>query len=346
VIVYDVANPAALRLERLYSVDGSLGESRMIGSKLYMLSTNALSFPYDAYATMNALTSQKLNTAKVAADYNLSRVMPRKTDLYAADSASSANVRIGGKKYPYHVVASDVADCSSIDLVLPDASTLEKFDFTPSFTTLSIIDTSAPTKAVKTNLLFGNVGDVFMSQKNLYIAAPLYVSQNFVCPVGAMCALPYFPAGADTLIHKFSLDNSKASYKNTAIVPGDILNQYSMDEDGNGNFRIVTKNTYPKQESSVFIFDKSLSLVGALRGIGKDENFQSSRFIGDKLFLVTFQNIDPLFVIDLADQTRPRIIGELKMPGYSTYLHPYDPSRLIGLGYDTITNQWGGTQNG
>jgi inhibitor of cysteine peptidase len=60
----------------------------------------------------------------------------------------------------------------------------------------------------------------------------------------------------------------------------------------------------------------------------------------DKLFLVTFKQIDPLFVIDLADQKNPKIIGELKIPGYSRYLHPYDENHLIGLGYDTYTNKW------
>ena len=66
--------------------------------------------------------------------------------------------------------------------------------------------------------------------------------------------------------------------------------------------------------------------------------------MGDKLFLVTYQQVDPLFAIDLADQKNPKILGELKIPGYSTYLHPYDANHIIGLGYDTTTNQWGGTQ--
>ena len=67
---------------------------------------------------------------------------------------------------------------------------------------------------------------------------------------------------------------------------------------------------------------------------------QSSRFIADRLYLVTFEQIDPLFVISLTDPKFPKILGELKIPGYSTYLHPYDSDRLIGLGYDTKVNQW------
>jgi Beta propeller domain len=87
-------------------------------------------------------------------------------------------------------------------------------------------------------------------------------------------------------------------------------------------------------------------VIGKIGNIAPGENFQSARFIGDRLYLVTFEQIDPFFVIDISNATAPKILGELKIPGYSTYLHPYDTDRLIGLGYDTKTNQWGGVQNG
>jgi uncharacterized secreted protein with C-terminal beta-propeller domain len=123
-----------------------------------------------------------------------------------------------------------------------------------------------------------------------------------------------------------------------------------MDEDTNGNFRIVTTlsswsggtNT---SSTKLSVLNPSGTIIGSLSGIAPGENFQSSRFIGNRLYLVTFQQIDPLFVIDIADPKSPKILGELKIPGYSTYLHPYDNDRLIGLGYDTKVNQWGGTQN-
>lgn len=94
------------------------------------------------------------------------------------------------------------------------------------------------------------------------------------------------------------------------------------------------------------IVSSSGKILGGLSNIAPKENFQSARFIRNRLYLVTFEQIDPLFVIDLSTPTAPKILGELKIPGYSTYLHPYDENRLIGVGYDTITNQWGGTQNG
>jgi len=137
---------------------------------------------------------------------------------------------------------------------------------------------------------------------------------------------------------------STIKYEDSKIIPGTPLNQYAMDEDGAGNFRILTRTWYPNLATQFFVFDKKFNLVGKLLDIEPGEEFKSSRYIGDKLYLVTFQQIDPLFVIDVADIKNPKIVGELKIPGYSTYLHPYDALRngvqyLIGLGYSTATNQ-------
>ena len=124
-----------------------------------------------------------------------------------------------------------------------------------------------------------------------------------------------------------------------------------MDEDASGNFRLVTQlyawsSGVNQNSTRLSIINPTGKLIGSLTDIAPGENFQSSRFIGDRLYLVTFKQIDPLFVIDLSVPTAPKILGELKIPGYSTYLHPYDKDRLIGLGYDTLTNKYGGTQNG
>lgn len=131
-------------------------------------------------------------------------------------------------------------------------------------------------------------------------------------------------------------------------MPGQILNQYSMDEDEQGNFRILTKQRSPKLSTQLFVMDASLKLVGKLLGIQPGEEFKSSRFIGKMLYLVTFKQIDPLFVVDIKNAAQPKIVGELKIPGFSTYLHPYGTENagvqyLLGLGYDTKTNQRGGT---
>ena len=117
-----------------------------------------------------------------------------------------------------------------------------------------------------------------------------------------------------------------------------------MDEDGDHNFRIVTtlsswSGGTNASTTGVSVLSSTGAIIGSLSGLAPGENFQSSRFIGDRLYLVTFEQIDPLFVISITDPKSPKVLGELKIPGYSTYLHPYDTNRLIGIGYDTRVNQ-------
>ena len=85
-----------------------------------------------------------------------------------------------------------------------------------------------------------------------------------------------------------------------------------------------------------------MKTIGSLTHIAEQEKIYSTRFIGDRLYMVTFKRIDPFFVIDLSTPTSPKILGKLKIPGYSDYLHPYDATHIIGVGKETGTNDWGG----
>jgi len=142
-----------------------------------------------------------------------------------------------------------------------------------------------------------------------------------------------------TSIAKFKLENGNVSFVAEGAVPGKILNQFSMDEH-KGNFRIATTvgwNGY----NNVYVLDKDMNTVGRLEGLAPGESIYSSRFMGDKGYIVTFKKVDPLFVLDLSDPTNPKILGKLKIPGYSDYLHPIDENHLIGLGKDSIASQYG-----
>jgi hypothetical protein len=123
-------------------------------------------------------------------------------------------------------------------------------------------------------------------------------------------------------------------------VPGNELNQYSMDEYGE-YFRIATTSWAEGfQHNSLYVLNMNLSIVGKLN-ITFGENFHAARFMGDRCYLVTFKNTDPLFVINLTDPTFPTILGELNIPGYSDYLHPYDENHLIGVGKETVEAEGG-----
>lgn len=151
-----------------------------------------------------------------------------------------------------------------------------------------------------------------------------------------------------TVIHKIALNKGSMKYLAKSEVPGRLLNQFSMDESGN-RFRIATTSEYYGYKTvlynNVFVLDENLNLVGKLEKIAPDESIYSTRFMGDRLYMVTFQRIDPFFVIDLSTDT-PKILGELKIPGFSNYLHPYDQNHIIGIGKETKENQWGGVQTG
>ena len=142
-----------------------------------------------------------------------------------------------------------------------------------------------------------------------------------------------------TIIHKISIDEDKIEYVAKGSVPGRLLNQFSMDQNGD-RFRVATTTEYYTQyqgtirANAVYVLDEKLDIVGSLDEIAPEESIFSARFIDDRLYLVTFQQIDPFFVIDLSTDT-PKILGELKIPGFSNYLHPYDNEHIIGIGKDT-----------
>jgi uncharacterized secreted protein with C-terminal beta-propeller domain len=149
-----------------------------------------------------------------------------------------------------------------------------------------------------------------------------------------------------TAIHKFSIDQGRIEYVAEGIVKGNLLNQFSMDE-YNGDLRVATtsdvstpRNSY--QYNNVIVLDPGMKEAGSLTHLAMNEKIYSARFIGNRLYLVTFKRMDPFFVIDLSNPGNIRVLGKLKIPGYSDYLHPYDDTHIIGIGKETGTNSWGG----
>jgi len=140
-----------------------------------------------------------------------------------------------------------------------------------------------------------------------------------------------------TAIYKFSLKDGSIDYGCRGVVNGQLLNQFSMDEEG-GYFRVATTSEgwlfsdRPVSRNNIYVMDEKLNVVGKLEGLAPGERIFSARFMGGRVYLVTFRRIDPLFVIDLKDPGSPKVLGELKIPGYSDYLHPYDENYLIGIG--------------
>jgi uncharacterized secreted protein with C-terminal beta-propeller domain len=155
-----------------------------------------------------------------------------------------------------------------------------------------------------------------------------------------------------TYIHKIGISGSKITYQAIGQVSGQVLNQFSMDESGN-YFRLATTRsrswsrfTELQQDSysNIYVLDKNLKLVGKSKDLGTTERIFSARFMGDRVYLVTFRQTDPLYVIGLSDPTSPTVLGSIKIPGFSNYLHPVDKNgtKLLGLGRAAKENTSGG----
>ena len=140
----------------------------------------------------------------------------------------------------------------------------------------------------------------------------------------------------DTAVYSFSLKDGKIEKKATGSVPGYTDNNYSVDEK-DGYLRLATTDYNDRNGqdiSSLYVLDEKLDIVGTLTDIAHDEQIKSARFIGNIAYIVTFRNTDPLFAVDLSDPKNPKILGKVKLPGFSEYLHPIGENLLVGIGYD------------
>jgi len=185
------------------------------------------------------------------------------------------------------------------------------------------------------SFLIGISQTMYVSKSNIYLVYTKYDYNIRILTDGI-----YEPSDETTMIHKINIKNGDIKYQTKGEVPGHVLNQFSMDEH-NGYFRIATTIGYAwnennPSENNIYILDENLERVSEIEDIASGEQIYSARFTGDKAYIVTFKNIDPFFTIDLSDPLNPQILGYLKIPGYSTYLHPFDEGHIIGIGKDTI----------
>jgi inhibitor of cysteine peptidase len=203
-------------------------------------------------------------------------------------------------------------------------------DSSYTFTTIAAIninnDAEEPTHET---IVLGGTSGIFVSQDNIYLAFPDYSYQE--------------GETMKTAIQRIKIDGQSITIEASGEVPGYVLNQFSMDEH-NGYFRVATTvynwnlRTFAAEETTrnnVYVLDMNLNIVGKLEDLAPGEQIYSARFMGNRCYVVTFRNIDPLFVIDLTNPAAPAVLGELKVTGYSGYLHPYDENHIIGIGKET-----------
>lgn len=168
---------------------------------------------------------------------------------------------------------------------------------------------------------------LYSSEKNMYIATNKTEYDEY-----------YKIIGSKVNLIKFELKDGKIMFKARGEVDGQVNNQFSMDENDN-MFRIATTTgeiwTNQNVSNNLYVLNEKLEQVGKLEGFADEERIYSVRYIGNKAYVVTFKKTDPFWIIDISDSKNPKILGEVQLPGYSVYLHPYDETHIIGFGYET-----------
>lgn len=207
-------------------------------------------------------------------------------------------------------------------------------------TLISTVDLNNETADIKLDSYLMNISNAYVSENAIYLLNQKYNNDSKI-PIkllfgfkGVFGLEDYYEmdseSGYYTEIYKFDIKEN-VEYKAKTKVKGKTINQYSLDEKDN-HLRIAL---YDNDGSRVAIFDEDLKQIGISDNVAKGEKMYSSRFIGDKVYFVTYKTMDPLFVMDLSNETKPKVLGKLKIPGYSTYLHPYDENHIIGIGMET-----------
>ena len=202
-----------------------------------------------------------------------------------------------------------------------------------SYTVVTSVDVKNPEKLIDKKLIMDSGEDIYVSSENIYF----WNTDDYM-------------AGEKTEITKYSYKNGIITPKASTSVMGTFNNDYSLDEykgnlrmvvtKGNSRFRIIPFDVEDDDvdedttENALYIFDKDLKVKGKIEGLAKGEYIKSARFMGDMAYFVTFRQTDPLFSVDVSNPEKPKVIGYLKIPGFSEYLHPFGGGLLFGLGQD------------
>ena len=295
-LVYDIEHKSSPQFLRQVEIEGSYISSRKIGSCLYLVANK-----YLGYHIME-------QPGEKSGDDHLPSYL---------DSAGSGQF----KKIDYSEIR-----------YFPDF-------ITPNYLLVGGVNLDLPEKEMKVEAYLGAGENIYASLDHLYVAMTLHSWEQ----ASTIRSLPGLVLRQErrTALYKFALQDGEIQYKARGEVPGSVLNQFSLDEFGK-YLRIATtsgdiwRDDEYTSKNNLYILDEELEIVGCLENLAPGETIYAVRFMGDRAYVVTFKTVDPLFVLDLQDAANPRVLGALKIPGYSDYLHPYDENYLLGFGKDAV----------
>ncbi|NCU32610.1 MAG: hypothetical protein EOM23_06720, partial [Candidatus Moranbacteria bacterium] len=285
--IYDLANRRQPRKQKEFQIEQNYYSSRLTNGRLYLITDSYLS-NYD---------NEDIILPKYVVDHQ-AQTLPYKSINYLVKQPSNQLTTITtfdledleqSPKLDAYLMPIDNLYVSTNSLYLV-------FEHYRSFN-----DSSSLSSEIKTLFSWGGIPGFFWSKNQ-----PRAANRS---------------SGTKTAIVKLDLINRGVKYKAHNSIVGNTLNQFSMDE-YQGNLRVALSEG--TRFSKIIVFSPDMKEIGSLSDIAPGEKIYSTRFVGDRAYMVSFKTIDPLFVIDLKNPKQPKILGELKIPGYSTYLHPYD----------------------
>jgi len=219
-------------------------------------------------------------------------------------------------------------------------------DYASTYTIVSAVDTRSTEIPARTQAVVGQGTVVYASADTLYITAsiwdtsiyPMYDTFSGELANGKIAA-PVSDDVYKTKILSFAITNGTLEAKASGTVNGTLLNQYSMDE-YQGNLRIATTsgNWTNDTSNNVFVLNGNLDMISGLTGLAPGEQIYSVRFAEDRIYLVTFQQVDPFFVIDASDPSNLTVLGKLKIPGYSNYMQMLGDNKVLAIGNTTYVS--------
>ena len=324
VLVYDITNPAKPVLSKDMDFEGSYVSSRLIQDKLYLISSKSLN-----YWGIGPMYPTIVPTGKMVT------TMP----VYSGPSNPTGLSDVEYKKqleaiYDYQFKPKYANNITG-KVTVVDYNNIHYFPnyITPNYMLTIGIDLASDAVDVKPYL--GSAEIVYASEDNLYLSFTKY---EYATQYNSLLYVPNYNKA--TVIYKFKLENGQINYEARGSAPGSALNQFSLDE-FNGNLRIATTtgemwNEANISKNNVYILNSKLQEVGKLTDLAPGERIYSTRFAGNRIYMVTYKQVDPFFVIDASVPTAPKVLGYLKVPGFSSYMHILDENHILGFGTDTV----------
>lgn len=295
----------------LTSDDGFSSEDRRERSKVTVFDTTDKTKPkrIKSFVQDGWLTSSRLTGGKLI--------------FITSYSVNIGDVKLSDGYVKYSDVVPQVYNGNNGEAISCDCITVLPNQNSSSYLVMSVIDLNNLDQGkISTSAILSNGNVDYSTAENYYIACEAFKEAT---DQAADSITPTY--SQTTTLYRFSFARNALELTGTAEIEGYLLDQFAIDEK-DGYLRLAA---HLDEENRIYVLDKELKQIAKITGIAKGEDIRSVRYIGDYGYVVTYLQTDPLFCIDFTDITAPKIAGELKITGFSNYLHPYK-GYLIGIG--------------